>query len=128
MEIVSFEIAKKLKEKGYPQIKRNAFAMYDNEGEMYSLCSALGEEYWYDDFDETDYVAPTISQVLKWLFDEKQLFINVDCNICDHFGLYFKVYKKSKETWDECTTGDDYFKHPTEAIFAGIEYIIDNLI
>ena len=109
-DFVPYELAVKLNEAGFN---------YDTK-EVYEI-NVLLERYF-------EIPKPTISQVLTWLFDEKQLFINVDCNICDHFGLYFKVYKKGKETWEECAIGDDYFYHPTEAIFAGIKYVLDNLI
>lgn len=33
MEFISFEIAEKLKDKGYPQVKENTIAMYDEYGE-----------------------------------------------------------------------------------------------
>lgn len=72
--------------------------------------------------------APTISQVLKWLFDEKQLFVNIDCNICDKFGLFFTIYKKGEETWEACGFDDNYYNKPEEAALAGIEYLLDNLI
>ena len=121
-DFVPFKLAKKLKEKGFTLPESNIIGKFDSDGVFHSQL--------YINFTETmdseEIIAPTISQVLKWLFDEKQLFINVDCNICDHLGLYFKVYKKGEETWEECATGDDYFYHPTEAIFADIEYIIDN--
>lgn len=72
--------------------------------------------------------APTISQVLKWLFDKKQLFVNIDCNICDKFGLFFTIYKKGEETWEACGFDDNYYNKPEEAALAGIEYLLDNLI
>ena len=35
-EFVTFEISKKLKEKGYPQLKKNTLAMYNEVGEWFS--------------------------------------------------------------------------------------------
>lgn len=62
MEFVTFEIAKKLKEKGYPQVEKNTLAMYSEEGEWYSLAKNLDEfEYSFVDFDEHD----CIQQFLK---------------------------------------------------------------
>ncbi|MBQ2397313.1 MAG: hypothetical protein II304_09825, partial [Bacteroidales bacterium] len=75
-----------------------------------------------------DIAAPTISQVLNWLFDKKQLFVNIDCNICDKFGLFFTIYKKGEETWEACGFDDNYYNKPEEATLAGIEYVLDNLI
>lgn len=79
MEFVSFEIAKKLKEKGYPQVKKNSLAMYNEDGDWYSLAKNLDEfEYSFEDFDEHDYICPTISQVLKWLRKEKSIYLSID--------------------------------------------------
>lgn len=78
-EFVTFEIAKKLKEKGYPQIEKWTLAMYNEDGEWYSLCPTF-DEYYYDfkDFDRHDFVCPTISQVLKWFRKEKNICLSVD--------------------------------------------------
>lgn len=43
-------------------------AMYNEDGEWFSLARYLDvDEYSFDDFDEHDCVAPTISQARKWL-------------------------------------------------------------
>lgn len=117
-DFVSFEIAKKLNGKGFTC--KYPFAMYFRN-RMY---------YDYDDFigDKDAIIAPTISQVLKWLFDEKQLFVNIDCNICDKFGLFFTIYKKGEETWEACGFDDNYYNKPEEVTLAGIEYVLNNLI
>ena len=79
MEFVNFSIAKKLKEKGYPQVKKNTIAMYNEVGDWYSLVKNLVDfEYSFEDFDEHDYVCPTISQALDWLGTEKQIYILVE--------------------------------------------------
>lgn len=137
-DIVTFEIAKKLKEKGFTC--QYPIAMYNELGSFHALYTSADhnpniksvfgnrEYYDYDDFDDKDCVCPTISQVLKWLFDKKQLFVNIDCNICDKFGLFFTIYKKGEETWEACGFDDNYYNKPEEATLAGIEYVLDNLI
>lgn len=127
MEICKFEIAKKLKEKGFPQhITEDAYII-DNYGEdEYQIGDRLPIPLIPDYMD--DIAAPTISQVLNWLFDKKQLFVNIDCNICDKFGLFFTIYKKGEETWEACGFDDNYYNKPEEATLAGIEYVLDNLI
>ena len=124
---VPFEIAKKLKEKGFPQhITEDAYII-DNYGEdEYQIGDRLPIPLIPDYMD--DIAAPTISQVLNWLFDKKQLFVNIDCNICDKFGLFFTIYKKGEETWEACGFDDNYYNKPEEATLAGIEYVLDNLI
>ena len=67
-DFAPFELAVKLKEKGYPQVKENTLAMYNEDGEWFSLAKNLDEfEYSFQDFDDRDCACPTISQVLKWL-------------------------------------------------------------
>ena len=46
MEFVNFELAKKLKEKGFPQVKKNTIAMYDEDGEWYSLSTTIDDFYY----------------------------------------------------------------------------------
>jgi hypothetical protein len=149
---VSFELAKKLKEKGYPQAEKNALAMYNEDGEWYSLSPTL-DDFYYDfrDFDENDCVSPTIPQVLKWLREEK----NIDVEIHAEAGMLGnKVYVPFISTYTEFTleTSPDviryrqkkfnpakplsheiilaltYFNKWEEAALDGIEYVLDNLI
>lgn len=127
-DFVKYDLALKLKEKGF--ITTEPFAMYQLEDidTIYPLYTS--DQYYYvlDDFDEYSFIAPTISQVLNWLFDKKQLFISLDCNECDHFGLFFTIYKKDEETWVNCGFNDDYYNTPEEAAIGAIEYILNNLI
>lgn len=129
-DFVSFELSKKLKDKGYPQVEKNTLAMYDEDGCLSYLCPTFDiNRYYYcfEDFDKHDYVAPTISQVLKWLRNDKKIFVVVfidddsdypvtynifrgtDC-VHHHHGNYFALSE-----WSKCE-------------MAGIEYVIDNLI
>ena len=133
MEFVNFEIAKKLKEKGYPQVKKNTIAMYNEDGDWYSLSTTLDDFYYvFEDFDEHDYVCPTIPQALKWLREEKKYHIKFDGNA---FGYLFIVSDIPSEGGTDryCS----YYKGPNdggcwdtyeEAALAGIEYVLDNLI
>ena len=137
-DFVSFELAKKLKDKGF---KNNCIGYYDYAGEFhYNYESAISnkEIYFchnkYDNIWHRDLVdAPTISQILKWLREEKKIHICID--IYDD-GWFFDIasfykedtgvyeiklpYKSSKVTPDY-----DSFE---QAALAGIEYSIVNLI
>jgi hypothetical protein len=128
-DFVSFSIAKKLKEKGYPQAEKNALAMYNKDSEWYSLSPTL-DDFYYDfrDFDENDCVSPTISQVLKWLREEKGLSLNVYPSYFANL-LYWTcdVISFIGEISIEKRLGGDV-KTYEEAAIAGIEYVLDNLI
>ena len=123
MDFVSFEIAKKLKDKGFPQVKENTIAMYDEDGEWYSMAETIGEAYSFEDFDEHDCVCPAISQVLKWLREEKKIYVSVEVEREDWFE--YKIVQTIKNT--RCT-GTRVYETYTEAILAGIEYVLVNLI
>lgn len=127
VDFVTFEIAKKLKEKGYPQVKDNTLAMYNENGEWFSLATNIDkDEYSFEDFDDRDCVCPTIAQVLKWLREEKR----IEANGC---------YDNDEEEWMgyvcEMDVPDLYAFHPLEhrksyeeSALLAIEYVLDNLI
>lgn len=69
--------------------------------------------------------APTISQVLRWLREEKKIYLEivivVDAEyMCD-------IYKINPRPI-ECLGSTEYFKTYEQAALAGIEYVLDNLI
>lgn len=130
-DFVPFELAVKLKEKGYPQVKENTLAMYNEDGEWFSLATNLDEfEYSFEDFDDRDCVCPTISQVLKWLREEKKMHIIVE--IADS-GWYYTIYPNIR--WENGKLKSDTyimsFKNKEsyeQAAVSGIEYVLGNLI
>lgn len=132
-DFVNFKISQKLKEKGF---KNNCIGYYDYTGEFhYNYESAISnkEIYFchnkYDNIWHRDLVdAPTISQVLKWLREEKKLHIELwsvgkkpikwchTITTLNHVG--------EKQGWSSGERGDSY----EAAAIAGIEYCLDNLI
>ena len=127
-DFVTFAIAKKLKDKGFSC--KYPFAMYNEDEEFFPLYSSDKYYYGFDDFDEHDYIAPTISQVLKWLREEKK--IHLIAEISDS-GWYYTLYPNIR--WENGKLKSDKyimsFKHKEsyeQAALAGIEYVLDNLI
>ena len=131
-DFVPFEIAKKLKEKGFTC--KYPFAMYNELGSYYPLTtssdyvtSESGYKYRcyydYNDFDENDFIAPTISQVLKWLRDEKGIHV---CITLGEFSDW--VYEVSRIDGNMFCKAEDGFESYEQAALAGIEYVLDNLI
>ena len=138
-DFVSFELAKKLREKGFDL--KEPFAMYNELGVFHKLYSSaeftrsydacFRAYYDYDDFDERDFVAPTISQVMKWLRKEKDLHMEIVASAYGYsyiisntpsFGgadVKFSEFEGPNDggAWDEWE----------EAALAGIEYVL-NLI
>jgi hypothetical protein len=149
-DFVTFELAKKLKEKGFDCSE--PFAMYNELGVFHKLYSSADfivgysvkcrDYYDYEDFDDRDYVCPTISQVLKWLREEKSIFVE-PCVLADADtdadGKVINEYTYWSFTVTNIETGDMiYFEYERiddkrfdsyeQAAIAGIEYCLDNLI
>lgn len=126
MDFVTFEIAKLLKEKGYPQVRKDALAIYDKRGEWYSLARNLDSwEFSFEDFDDEVYVCPTTEQVMNWFRNHKKLHINIsytylktptwryEVQKIDDYGLWFS---------------EESFQSYKDTASAGIRDVIVNMI
>ena len=119
-DFVTFEIAKKLKEKGFNC--KYPFAMYTKYEQFCPLYSSDKHYFGIDDFDKHACIAPTISQVLKWL-REKEISVEPLSTPYNDW----KCYIKNKGEIVTMISGDKY-KTYEQAALAGIEYVLDNLI
>lgn len=128
MDFVSFETAKKLKEKDYPQRYFGKYSMagacYFNDGRFYEDgCIANVEDCC---------TAPTISQILKWLREEKKIYVIVEpFPSCSNINNVTWIYKlKYNSDGDSLNFNESLFSFETyeEAALAGISYVLDNLI
>ena len=130
-DFVPFEIAKKLKEKGFPQRPDyfNYSSYYDWDGlrKIHSLSNA---SVWFDPNISRDniYFAPTISQVLKWLRKEKKL--HVVFPFYEDKGFYYYVQRigNAARIVSSFDDSDTCFDTAELAALAGIKYCLDNLI
>lgn len=132
---VNYEIAKKLKEKGFSLNKEDVefigcrFIFSDEcTIKRISTIGAYEKGYFGENID-----CPTISQVFKWLREEKK--INICIDIYDD-GWFFDIasfYKEDTEVYEiewpyissNVTPHNDSYE---QAAIAGIEYCLDNLI
>ena len=129
MDFVSFEIAKKLKEKGFREKVNAYYGKYEN---IFDVHPAL-------DMNDADYraSAPTISQVLKWLREEKKISLEI-CIHCSLKWVYtifafddglFMDYTPYLDDIDVINdTIYELYDSYEEAALVGIEYVLDNLI
>ena len=132
--LVNFEIAKLLKEKGfkdknvYHEVRLVSDNYYDNTGKLHHLSEA---------FNKTDYKledcfnAPTIAEVVMWLYEEHGIWIEVQhCGTFNEFG--FKISKLNKKNVKKephyIHPFGKGFNSPTEAYEAAIEYTLNNLL
>lgn len=129
-DFVTFEIAKKLKEKGFSLEKTEIYGKFDSDG--------LFHPQLYFNYIETmdcnEIIAPTISQVLKWLRDEKKISIEptIHCFlewICSIYGFSDRLVDFTQYSNDGI---DDtvfiFYESYEQAALSGIEYSLDNLI
>ena len=133
-DFAPFELAVKLKEKGF---REECIATYDIEDKEFDFNNYILRVAYQMNVTAKDCLrlfndsncglidAPTISQVLKWLREEKKIYLEivivVDAEyMCD-------IYKINPRPI-ECLGSTEYFKTYEAAALAGIEYVLDNLI
>lgn len=119
---VSFELAKLLKEK---EFDRPCYHYYYN-----NKLDSSSKDNWNT---LNGYSAPTISEVVMWLYENHNIWVVVNPHKGeDDLGKPFMEF--DPEVWsftNECVfhnTGLLYFNSPTEAYEAAIEYVLKNLI
>lgn len=102
-DFVNFEIAKKLKEKGFEWVK---ITTYNPKTKV-----------------RNNHLEPTISQVLKWLREEKGIHVGI---MLGEFSDW--VYEVSRIDGNMFCKAEDGFKSYEQASLAGVNYCLDNLI
>jgi len=106
--LVSFELARLLKEKGFNIEKQNFYNSYGQ----------LNKDI--EDFFIPRYEAPTISDVVMWLYEKHGIWIAVDLDDDDTFVCVVRS--------ESYVTAFDNTNTPTEAYLQAIEYTLKNLI
>ena len=122
---VSFEIAKLLKEKGFNEevkpfyngLKNNELIISDLIGTSNNL------PYWYP--------APTIAEVVMWLYEKHNIWIYVDSHEFGKWCYNYKFnrpHKLSSKITENGQFGLDDYNTPTEAYENAIKFVLENLI
>ena len=137
-DFVPFELAVKLKEKGFREL---CLAYYTNDDTLYYNYSHKAGAIYTDCYLSHNLMpkdsvsgkfvdAPTIPQVLKWLREEKKIHLMIDIWKVDLNDTTYKwgydIVNLTTTHVDACDTHcANSFE---EAALAGIEYLLDNLI
>ena len=135
VDIVTYEVAVKLKEKGF-----NWICSHYYRTKCKDLFKIFPCEDWSDIKDRIN--APTIAQVLKWLREEKSIYVvpcviddcdtDADFRIINRFTFWsfdIQIIETADYIYAEYTNiGSKRFDFYEEAALAGIEYVLDNLI
>ena len=131
MEFVPFEIAKKLKEKGFTECCLGYYTNSDilhfnythKAGSKYTDCYLSHNLMPRDSVSGKFVDAPTISQVLKWLREEKTISVEPLATPYDCWYYMIKCKGEIKATYM-----DNKYRTYEAAAIAGIEYALDMLI
>jgi hypothetical protein len=113
---VKFEIAKLLKEKGFDGECR----LCVEDGDERPLPFNCGNTIHRNSLHPY-YSAPTIAEVVMWLYDKHGIWISVDPENDANAWFYTISHNKSETIFGNLNS-------PTEAYEAAIEYTLTNLI
>ena len=132
-DFVTFKIAKELKEKGF---REECIAYYLTDGELlYNRDQYRGGDYKsllrsYNSLPKNpigceQIDAPTISQVLKWLREDKGIHICIIYSIAPFTNWEYEIVEIDGVIYANADDGYDTYD---EAALAGIEYVLNNFI
>ena len=76
---------------------------------------------------EGEYAAPTIVEVIMWLYEKHGIWISVEQNIYENKFDYLITQRKAN-SWYVKSNDELVFNSPTEAYEAAIEFTLKNLI
>ena len=120
---ISFELAKKLKEKGYAG---QTDTMYKSDGRIVRYACRVPV------YESSLYPRPTISQALKWLREENGCHIEISANASGY--LYVVSDVPSRGGTDRCSSGlngpndGGTWDKWEDCALGAIEYVLNNLI
>lgn len=129
-DFVTFEIAKKLKEKGF---REKCLCYYIDINLVYNIESPVANnQLWfchnkYDNIWHRDNIdAPTISQVLKWLREIK-VYVMIDRSFAVKNGWHY--YIVVDDDFENAIQQNSARNRTWETTaLAAIEYVLDNLM
>lgn len=126
-DFVTFEIAKKLKEKGFPQhITEDAYIIDNDEEDKYQIGDRLPIPLIPDYMN--DIAAPTISQVLKWFRKKYSIHISTKPYSCEDGLMWLYEIRKFSKYIIAVVANKTGFTEEEQAALAGIEYVLENII
>ena len=136
---VNFEIAKLLQEKGFDEPCSHAYkevespVLYIHRDKKYN--NSFKKE-WQDSVRKNShmdnavikrYSAPTISEVVMWLYEKHGIWIVVQLDLVGRW--YYDTYTIQDNIPNHNTTKKvERFNSPTEAYEAAIKYVLEKLI
>ena len=123
---VKFEIAKLLKEKGFDLGVINYYSglnLYIDELRFNYNDKTIGDSFMHKR-NGGCYSAPTIAEVVVWLYEKHNIWISVDPENDKDTWFHTISYNKSETIFGNYNTYNSY----TEAYEAAIEYTLNNIL
>ena len=142
-DYVSFEIAKLLKEKGFCENTEHEIWYVIKQfstGCHWNSCTYKIGDITKEYNDDCCILMPTLQMAMKWLREEYNLFIEIQCYGCEanekaHFEFSYVISEYVQFDNKICTTvgleekkAKSQFKSYEEACEAAIKYCLKNLI
>lgn len=140
-KVVDFSTANLLKEKGFdiPTRQRYFIAEKIDSAKFPNLQVDCALHNWneYDDSSTSYYSAPTIAEVIMWLYEKHRVWIDVSLtDNSRHMYFDYTIITSNDRDYNDEDCFDsakriyDKDKHssPTEAYLTAIEYTLKNLI
>ena len=126
-DFVTYDIAVKLKEKGFDWTCMAHFnnIIYNEPTLNYNVTvdDIRGSNFKSLNKPDSFIDAPTISQVLKWLREEKDLHIVIPACFNKNYWWEIRDFNRNLSEYSDA----EYISYEKAAL-AGIEYVLDNLI
>ena len=128
-DFVNFDLAKKLKEKGF---NVPFYFYYRTDDKLFRHANITNPLVYGDEVDDEVIIAPTISQVLKWLREEKKIHIGIFLYDGKYGPLIMSITQICEDDLfhkclNEDTTDEEYNTYE-QAFLAGVDYCLKNLI
>ena len=121
-DYVSFETAKLLKEKGFPQSTFRCHYIIDGNVHYKSFENRCG-------FGDYDIIAPTLQMAMKWLVQEYKLYVNVVPSVEGYYWAEkWHSYVENLNKRYPFGTFISTFNSREEACEAAIKYCLEKLI
>ena len=119
-QFVTFNIGKKLKEKGFIH-DYNLYGYKPIYTDVNTIALIWNNGAYEKDYFGENIPCPTISQVLKWLREEKKIHIGVLYH--NYYAVWIQPMKRNEaeHVIHDCKTHEG-------AELEGIEFVLDNLI
>jgi hypothetical protein len=122
-DFAPFELAKRLKEKGFDI---PFYFYYRTDDKSLRHANITNPLVYCDKIDDEVVIAPIISQVLKWLREEKKIFVLID--IRTDLTFFYEIWGIEIALHPIGCVPFQKYQSYEQAALAGIEYVLDNLI